>query len=256
MDGVGSGGPLAGKVVAVTGASRGIGLAMARALGDAGASVVLLARESSHLRAAADGLARSLTAPADLADPHQVRAAFASIDARFGRLDGLVNNAALGLAHLIEDLTDDEIAAQVGANYLAPVYCVRSAIPLLRRSGGGHIVNVSSESAHDPFPYLSIYASTKAGMEVFTTAVRNELRGEHIRVTLLVAGLTNTGGFSGRWDPDIGAAASAAWERGGYLARVAGRTPQEPADVAEALLFALTRPARSMTDVIWSRASE
>jgi NAD(P)-dependent dehydrogenase (short-subunit alcohol dehydrogenase family) len=249
-------GPLSGKVFAVTGASRGIGLAMAHALTQVGAGVALVARESDHLRTAAAALPEALAVPAELSDPTQVRAAFAAIDTHFGRLDGLVNNAALGLAHRIEDLTDEEISAQVGVNYLAPVYCVRSAIPLLRRNGGGHVVNVSSESAHDPFPYLAIYASTKAGMEVFTHAVRNELRGEHIRVTLLVAGLTNTGGFSGRWDPEVRAAANAAWEEGGYLTRVAGRTPQEPADVAEALVFVLTRPGRTMTDVIWARASE
>jgi NAD(P)-dependent dehydrogenase (short-subunit alcohol dehydrogenase family) len=83
----------------------------------------------------------------------------------------------------------------------------------------------------------------KAALESLTRGLLHELRDDGIRVTLLIAGLTNTGGFSARWDPDVRAAAAAEWEKGGYLARVAGTTPQEPDDVAEAIVFVATRGA-------------
>jgi NAD(P)-dependent dehydrogenase (short-subunit alcohol dehydrogenase family) len=247
--------PLAGKVVAVTGASRGIGRATACTLAAAGARVALLARPSDHLEAAAADVAGGLAVPIELSDSDQVRAGFATIRDTFGRLDVLVNNAATAIASRIEDVSDADLATQIGTNFLGAVYSTRSAIPMLRETQGT-IVTISSESALDPFPYLLVYSAMKAALESFTRGLLHELRKDGIRVTLLIAGLTNTGGFSARWDPEVRAAASAEWEEGGYLTRVAGTKPQEPEDVAEAILFVVTRPRRTMIDVIWSRAPQ
>jgi NAD(P)-dependent dehydrogenase (short-subunit alcohol dehydrogenase family) len=247
--------PLDGHVVAITGASRGIGQAMSRAAAAAGARVAMLARTSAHLDEAAAGIPGALAVPVDLTFSSEIYAAFAKIDREFGRLDVLVNNAAMASAALVEDVEDEEVLAQLKTNFLAAVFCARSAIPLMRRTGGGAIVNVSSESAQDPFPYLSVYGASKAALEAWTRALAHELQPDAIRVALLISGVTNTGGFSSRWDPAVRAAAIERWEEGGYLARVAGRTPQEPEDVAEALVFVLTRPAASMIDVISCRAA-
>jgi NAD(P)-dependent dehydrogenase (short-subunit alcohol dehydrogenase family) len=245
--------PVAGKVAAVTGASRGTGMVIARRLAEEGAQVALIARASDRLDAAAKAIPGALALPTELGRPEEVRNAFERIHGELGRLDILVNNAAMAVARPIDTYEDDELQVQVDANFLGAVYCVRSSVPLLRRTQG-HIVNVSSESANDPFPYLLMYGATKAALEVFTKGLLNELRPDHIRVTLLVSGFTNTG-FSTRWDPELRAAATERWEREGYLTRVAGHAPQEPEDVAEAVLFAVTRPPRTMVDVIWSRAA-
>jgi NAD(P)-dependent dehydrogenase (short-subunit alcohol dehydrogenase family) len=246
---------LADQVVAVTGASRGTGLAMSRALAGAGAQVAMLARPSAHLKQAAESVPGALAVPIELSDPGSVRAAFASLAAAFGRLDALVNNAATASAHPIEECTDEEVQHQIGTNLLGPIYCIRAAVPMLREAGGGTIVNVSSESASDPFPHLLVYGASKAGLDALTRGLLGEVRRDNIRVTLLVSGLTRTGGFSARWDPARRDAARAAWEQGGFLRRVAGSEPQEPEDVADALLFVLTRPARTMVDVVWCRAA-
>jgi meso-butanediol dehydrogenase/(S,S)-butanediol dehydrogenase/diacetyl reductase len=242
-------------VAAVTGASRGTGLALARALAGAGARVALLSRPSPHLEEAAASIEGALAVPLDVADPQQVRGAFETVSADLGRLDVLVNNAAVGFAHRIEDATDAEIAAEVGTNFVGPLYCIRAAVPLMRAGGGGTIVNVSSESSADPFPYLVLYGATKAALEVLSRGLLAELRKDGIGVTLLVCGHTRTGGFSATWDPAVREAARAAWEEGGYLQRIAGSEPQEPEDVATALLFVLSRPSRTMVDVIWCRAA-
>jgi NAD(P)-dependent dehydrogenase (short-subunit alcohol dehydrogenase family) len=228
---------------------------MSRALAGAGARVAMLARPSAHLEEAAAAVPGALAVPVELSDPGSVRAAFRSVTRTFERLDALVNNAAMAAAHPIEECTDDEVQQQIGTNLLGPIYCIRAAVPLLRRSGGGTIVNVSSESASDPFPHLLVYGASKAGLEALTKGLLGEVRRDNIRVTLLVSGLTRTGGFSARWDPARRDAARAVWEEGGFLRRVAGSEPQEPDDVAQALLFVLTRPARSMVDVVWCRAA-
>jgi NAD(P)-dependent dehydrogenase (short-subunit alcohol dehydrogenase family) len=103
---------------------------------------------------------------------------------RHGRLDGLVNNAAVAWPHRVEDVTDEELQAEVGTNLVGPLLTARVAVPAIRRSGGGDIVNISTESARDPFPFLALFAATKAGMEVLTEGLARELRAEPIRVTL------------------------------------------------------------------------
>ncbi|HEX3842150.1 MAG TPA: SDR family oxidoreductase [Acidimicrobiales bacterium] len=246
--------PMDGKVVAVTGASRGTGLAISRTLAGAGARVAMLARPSTHLDEAVTSIAGAIAVPVDVGQPDEVRSAFHTVSHQFGRLDALINNAAIAVPHRIEDTTDEELRLQVDTNFLGPVYCVRSALPLLRETGGT-IVNISSESSEDPFPYLLMYASTKGALNIFTKALLSEVRSEGVRVTLLVSGHTRTGTWSERWEPEVRDAALAAWKEGGYTTRVAGTEPQEPEDVAETILFVLTRPPRTMLDVVWCRAA-
>ena len=251
----GEGGPLGGRVVVVAGASRGTGRFMSGALADAGANVVMLARDADTLRAAAAPIGdAALPIPTDISEPDSVRAAFAQIEERFGKIDALINNAVVGWPHLIEDVDDEQVRVEVGTNLIGPILTCRSAIPLLRRAGGGDIVNISSESVLDPFPYLVVYATTKAGLEPFTAGLANEVKADGIRVTLLRSGQTQGGEFSARWDPDIKARARELWEAGGYLARIAGQVAQPPERIAEAVVFVLTRPPGSMIDVVSVRA--
>lgn len=247
--------PLEGRVVVVAGASRGTGRFVSGALAGAGAEVVMLARNPGTLREAAASLgARGHPIVADISDPDSVRAAFKEIGGSFGRVDALINNAVLGWPHRIEDVDDEQLRSEVGTNLVGPILTCRAAIPLLRLAGGGDIINVSSESVADPFPYLVVYATTKAGLETFSVGLANELKPDGIRVTLLRSGQTAGGEFSAHWDPDLKAKVREDWEQGGYLGRIAGRAPQPPDRIAEAVLFVLTRPSGSIIDVISVRA--
>lgn len=249
--------PLAGRVTVVTGASRGSGRAIAAALAELGADVLMLARPSAELEAAAAGLqAAGLSAAplaADLTSPGSVRDAFGEIGRRHGRLDILVNNAAVSGVHLIEETTDAELAAEVGTNLLGPLHAIRSAVPLLRKGTRPHIINVSSEVVRDPMPGIAVYAATKGALNVLTEALALELRPDGIRVTLLVCGRTDTG-FSSSWDPGRRAAIRERWAELGFTARVSGTTAQSPQTVAQAVCGVLTHPDDSVVDVVSVRS--
>lgn len=246
---------LHGRVVLVTGASRGIGLAIAQAVCDAGGTAVLVARDVERLRAAAVPLGgRAVALAGDVSDSGAVARLMAEVGARFGRLDGVVNNAAVAWPHLVEEVSDEQLAAEVGTNLVGPVLVIRAALPLLRRDGGGTIINISTESVRDPFPYLVLYAATKAGLEVLTEGLARELRDEPVRVCLLVAGRTSGGAFTDHWSADLRQRAEHAWDSEGYRARTSGTVPQSPERVAAAALLMLTAPAGSVVDRISVRA--
>ncbi|WP_018636358.1 SDR family oxidoreductase [Parafrankia elaeagni] len=241
-------------VAVVTGASRGTGLAISRALAADGYRVGLLARPGASLDAAAGELGEAaLPLPADLCDPDDVRAAFAQVADRFGALDVLINNAASARPHRIEQASDDELRQEVGTNLLGPMYTVRAAVPLLRRSPRPQIINISSESVTDPFPYLVVYAATKAALETITYGLTHELRADGIRVTLLRIGQTVTT-FKDSWDEAMLAEALAAWEAGGFKARVSGAVAQPPERVAEAVLVTLRQAHGSVISELSVRA--
>jgi NAD(P)-dependent dehydrogenase (short-subunit alcohol dehydrogenase family) len=245
---------LAGRTALVTGASRGTGLSIARALAAEGARVGLLARPSPALDAAQKELGRGgLALGADLCDPDQVRAAFAALRLEFGGLDILVNNAATARPHRVEDASDEQIRREVGTNLLGPLYAVREAVPLLRRSAAPHVISISSESAGDPFPYLIIYAAAKTALETLTRGLAQELRPDGIRCTLLRIGQTATT-FKDDWDPEQREQARQAWAERGFLARVSGVAPQPPERVAEAVLFTLKQAGSSVVDELSVRA--
>src|SRR5579862_7676353 len=180
-------GVLEGKVAVVTGASSGSGRGIARRFVEEGATVFMLARGKERLEEFAAGLGeRALPIPTDLGDPDSVRAAFAEVERRFGKLDILINNAAVYRPCAVEKLSDSDIQGQVATNFMGPVFTCRSAIPLMKAAGGGDIVNTSSESTLHPFPMLSMYVSTKAALEMFTHVLEQEVRDADIRVTSLV----------------------------------------------------------------------
>lgn len=247
---------LRGKVALVTGASRGIGRSIARAFAARGANVVMLARRAERLEQEAKEIgARALPLACDVADVERVRAVFAEVERRFGKLDFLVNNAGMARIRALEECSDDDVRVQIGTNLLGAVWCTRSAIPLLRRSGGGDVVNVCSESIHDPFPLLALYAAGKAGLATFSNAMMRELRPEGIRVTLCIAGRTQTE-FGLDWTPAETERGYKTWGEQGYLTRVSGEGFVDPDELAQTILHAITRPREMMIDVIQVRAQK
>ena len=252
-------GVLDGKVAVVTGASSGSGRGIAKRFVEEGASVVMLARGQERLDALASELGeRAVPVATDLSDADSVRAAFAVVEERFGKLDILTNNAAIYRPCSVELLSDDDIMRQVGTNFLGPVYTCRAAIPLMRAAGGGDIVNVSSESTLDPFPMLSIYVSTKAALEMFDRILAEELRDDNIRVTTLVQGTAaGTGGgvLDFQWQPEHATEAGAMWAERGYLQRVTGHLGgQDVEDVGDVHIFIVTRPRTQKLDTVYCRS--
>ena len=189
--------------------------------------MVMLARNKARLEQVAEGLGPSAFPLAtDVGDPDSVRAAFDEIGRRFGKLDVLVNHAAVYRPCPVELLSDSDIERQLATNLMGPVYTSRAAIPLLRSAGGGDIVNTSSESTLHPFPMLSMYVASKAALEAFGVVLALEVRDDDIRVTTVVQGTAQGAGMGSTdwdWDPEHAAAAHARWTELGLLNQAIGR---------------------------------
>jgi NAD(P)-dependent dehydrogenase (short-subunit alcohol dehydrogenase family) len=244
--------PLAGRIAVVTGASRGLGGVFARALAAAGARVAALARPSEALDAFAASHPKMLTLPCDVRKPADVRRAFQDVAERLGPSDILVNNAALCLLHRVEEMTDADAEREVETNLLGPLWCARAAIPHMRLVGRGDIVNISSESVRLPFPFLSLYAATKAGLETLSEGLRSELRGEGIRVTVLRSGSVAGGEIARNWPEGRQAAFFEAIQKSGHAAFAGGSI--SPETTAQALVNVLGLPAEANVDLIEVRA--
>ncbi|PTX45425.1 MULTISPECIES: SDR family oxidoreductase [Gemmobacter] len=184
-----------GKVVAITGASRGIGAAAARVFAAAGAKVALLARSEAEMAAlTADiGADRALALACDVADAAAVSAAVAQIVAHWGQLDVLVNNA--GMIEPIARIEDADPAlwAQAVQVNLAGVFNgIRAALPVMKSAGTGTIITISSGAAHRPLEGWSAYCASKAGAAMLTRALHLE-EGQWLRVMGLSPGTVATG---------------------------------------------------------------
>jgi short-subunit dehydrogenase len=177
---------LPGARVVVTGASRGIGAALAAELAARGARVVLVARSVEPLEKLAAELGGEAFA-ADLADASAIEPLVRRIEAG-GPIDVLVNNAGVDLTGDLVALPTDEIARLLAVNLCAPMLLCRAVIPGMRSRGAGHIVNVSSLAGTNAVPGLAPYSASKAGLSHFTAGLRAELKGTPITTTLAQVG--------------------------------------------------------------------
>lgn len=241
-------GRLQGKIALVTGASRGMGYAIAERFADEGAQVVMAARSKAELDEAAARIgSAALPLTCDIGDPDSVRQLFATVAEKFGGLDILINNAALASPNPIEDADDASVQKEVAVNVLGPLYCCRSAIPLMRARGGGDIVNISSESIRHPYPHLTLYAATKGALETFSAGLQGEVADDRIRVTVYRSGNVR-GTFSRDWSDEARVRArTAARDRGFYNQSGA---QIEPAIPAEMIVNLLTLPFEAQVDLI------
>lgn len=241
---------LDGKIILVTGAGRGLGRAMMRRFIEDGATVVAAARDLGRLeQVTAEFGDKAMAAKVDVGDAADVEAMFAAVDRRFGRLDVLVNNAAVYDFYEIEQATPERIRATVDANLLGPMLCVRSAVPLMRKAGGGHILNITSESVRNPYPFLSGYMATKAALEHFSQGIRQELRPDNIKVSCMRLGAMDIreDGRALGVDPQL---APKLMERIGGAASFSGTTLMNLGTVADAAVNVLTLPADSTFDFV------
>jgi short-subunit dehydrogenase len=184
------------KTVIITGGSEGIGAATARGFAEAGANLLLVARNRKKLEALAQELrdkTRVEIFAMDVADPDASVDLFKKADYDFGRIDILVNNAGCHERGPVEKVEAAELARMVDVNLRAPILLSRLALPYLRDAGGGVIVNVGSLYGRTPAPGQAAYCATKAGLRFFTRALAEELRNDTIKVALVAPGPVDTG---------------------------------------------------------------
>jgi NADP-dependent 3-hydroxy acid dehydrogenase YdfG len=213
---------LAGKVGLVTGASRGIGAAVARALAEQGVRLGLASRSGDDL-----GLPDVVAQPADVRDPEALRSIVAATVARFGRLDILVVNAGVGAYGPFLDLPAEDLEEMIDVNVKGVLYAVRAALPELLKSGSADIVTIASEAGRRGLPYEATYCASKFAQVGLTSALDHELREQGVRCTSVCPGGVATDFAMGHGrTPDMP-------QLGGMMA---------PTDVADTVLFVLTRP--------------
>lgn len=184
------------KTVIITGGSEGIGAAAARGFAEAGANLLLVARNRKKLEALAQELrdkTRVEIFAMDVSDPDASVDLFKKADYDFGRIDILVNNAGYHERGPVKKVEAADLARMVDVNLRAPILLSRLALPYLRDAGGGVIVNVGSLYGRTPAPGQAAYCATKAGLRFFTRALAEELRHDTIKVALVAPGPVDTG---------------------------------------------------------------
>ncbi len=232
-----------GKAAVVTGGSRGIGLAIARSLLERGCRVYVCATSQSGVDSAVSSLARKhrdriAGSVCDVRSYEAVREMMREVERRHGGLDILVNNAGIGIFSHVEKLSPEDWRSTVETNLSGVFYCCREAIPLMKRRGGGYIINIGSLAGKNAFPGATAYNATKFGLIGFSEALMQEVRYDHIRVSYVMPGSVNTEfDKSGEQDP------SKTWKL-------------LPEDVAEAVVNLLEMDPRALASRVELRPSE
>ncbi len=240
---------LSGQVVAITGASSGIGEATAVACARAGAAVALGARRSDRIEALAERIegegGRAVAITTDVGEEEQARRFVRSAHAELGRLDVLVNNAGVMLLGPIAGAPTEEWRRMIHVNVLGVLYCTHAALALMREQGSGHIVNVSSVAGRVARAGSGVYNLTKFGVGAFSESLRQEAVPMGVRVTLVEPGAVMTE-LPTHNRPEI-------LEQ--IAKRFEGVTPLAAEDIANAVLYALSQPANVSVNEVLVRPS-
>lgn len=234
-----SGTKLSGKVALVTGASSGIGAATALALAQEGAAVALVARRQERLedlaRMIQDMGGRAAVIAADIAQPEQARAAVARSVAELGGLDILVNNAGLMLLGPVAGADPTDWHRMMDLNVLALMHLTQAALEPMKQRQSGHIINISSVSGRGASPTSAGYSATKWAVGGFSEGLRQEVRLDRIRVTVIEPGVVATELTDHITHQDT---------KTSYESRISTMTPLEAEDIAAAVVYAATQPER------------
>lgn len=229
-----------GKVAVVTGATKGIGRAIAKALIGAGLKVTITARNEeevtstvSQLNLAGPGTATGYVC--DVRDYEQVKSLFAEL-ADSGGVDILVNNAGIGIFTTVESMSAEEFRAVLETNLFGVFYCCHEVIPLMKRRGGGYIINISSLAGVNAHPRLAAYNASKFGLNGFSEALMQEVRHDGIKVSYVMPGSVNT-------------------EFGGDEPSDANSWQLQPDDIARVVMDLLAFPGRALPSRIEIRPS-
>ena len=230
---------LTGRIVLVTGGSRGIGAATARAAAGAGAAVgVGYRKDADAASAVVESIRESGNVAeafqADVSDPAEARRMVSAVEDTFGRLDGLVNNAGIMPSSPLVDMSDEEWDAVLRTDLFGPFYCSRAALPGMVQRGSGSIVMISSRLGQIGWPELAHYSAAKAGLLGLTKSMAREYGPKGVRVNAVAPGFTITDMTRDIVDTESGRR---------RLAELPSRRFPEPENVAAAVVFLLTDAA-------------
>jgi len=233
---------LAGKRAVVTGASKGIGLEIARAFLSEGADVAICSRGSKAVENALTDLSKNtkggkVTGRAtDVSSSDEVKQLFEFVDKELGGLDILINNAGIGIFRATGELTVDEWNRVIGTNLSGAFYCSREALERFHNARGGWIINISSLAGKNPFLGGSAYNASKFGLNGFSEATMLDHRNDNVRVSYIMPGSVDT-------------------EFAGHDAKQKSNWKIEPEDIAEIVLDILRKPGRTLISRVEVRPS-
>lgn len=222
---------LSGRTAVVTGASRGIGAGIAKALGEQGARVVLVARNEAKLKERASEIKESIPIVADLSEPESVeRAATRIVSELKGAPNILVNNAGMFRVTVAEETSAETFVDVIDTNLVAPFLLVRAFLGDMKKRGSGHIITLGSIADRSIYSGNVAYSAAKFGLRAVHEVLRTELRGSGVRTSLISPAATNTEMWNGITVTDP-------------VNRPHSTRPMlEPDDVVRAVMFALTQP--------------
>ena len=185
-----------GKVVVITGASMGIGDAIAQVFADEGASVVLLSRDASRAGAARQRvghLERTLALACDVGNREDVDRALAATLDRFRRVNVWVNNAGVGIRDSVVDMQASAVRELFETNFFGVIACMQAVVPAMRKNKeGGDIINISSVAGHIPVPFMALYSASKFALNALGKGARLELKRDNINVLTICPGYVST----------------------------------------------------------------
>lgn len=232
---------LTGKAVLVTGGTKGIGFMIAEQLVKAGAAVFICGRNKTELRDAVASLSAHGPAGGEICDVRnedQVRMMIAECERLFGGVDILVNNAGVGFfGKTVEETSGEMFRQTIETNLNGVFYCCRYAIPVMKKRGGGYIVNISSLAGQNAHPKMAAYNASKFGLNGFSEALMQEVRQDNIKVTYICPGSVNTA-FGGDSPSE-----SNSWQL-------------QPTDIAQVVVDLLEMPYRALPSKIELRPSK
>src|SRR5258706_14399115 len=225
-----------GKVVVITGASSGIGEATALLLAERGAKLVLGARGLDRLEALADRIARAgggaVYARTDVKRREDLSNLVKLACERYGKLDVLVNNAGVMPIAPFDDLRVEDWEEMIDINIKGVLYGIAAALPVFRKQGSGHFVNIASTAGHLVRPNTSVYAGTKFAVRAISEGLRQEA-GDKLRVTIISPGFVNTNFTESMTSPEMK----------GQIRDSMDKMAISPDAIARAIVFAIEQPA-------------
>ena len=225
------------KSALVTGGTKGIGRAIAESLIKTGARVAITARHEDEIAQAVSqlntiGPGTATGHVCDVRDYNQVKSVFARLDS----LDILINNAGVGIFGSVESMSVEDFRAVLETNVFGVFYCCHEAIPLMKKRGGGYIINISSLAGANPHPEMAAYNASKFGLNGFSEALMQEVRQDNIKVSYIMPGSVNTQ-FGGDEPSD-----QKSWQL-------------QPSDIAQVVMDLLEFPDRALPSRIEIRPS-
>jgi NAD(P)-dependent dehydrogenase (short-subunit alcohol dehydrogenase family) len=229
---------LSGKIAIVTGGTRGIGRAIAERLLTEGASVAVCSRSRENVQAFVKNCQspaeRVFGEVADVSKLEDVQRFMRSVDARFGGVNFLINNAGAGIFKSVAELSPEEWHRMIDLNLTGVYYCSHAALSRMKNRGGGYIINISSLAGKNAFAGGAAYNASKFGLNGFSEAMMLDLRYQNVRVSYIMPGSVET---------EFGGGVPAAWKI-------------QPADVAEVVMVLLRMPARTLVSRVEMRPSQ